>query len=132
MGRELVVGAALLGVGLLLLQQRPDVAPKERLSDFMERKVAATQRMLSSLSRRDLDGVRAAADSLGLVCLDESWNVIQSDEYVERSTAFRRTVASIAEAARGGKIERAELGYLELVGQCFSCHGWLRDRRERR
>lgn len=118
-------GALILG--LVALQQRSDQEQRERLSDFMSRKLEHAEGALRGLSRHDLAQVAEHADKLGLVCLDLSWNVMQSDEYLERSTTFRRTIASLAKAARDDKVERAELAYLDLVGQCFSCHSFVRD-----
>lgn len=116
-----------LGVDHLRAQQSSDAEKKEALSAFMDRKLEHTQEALAGLSRHDLPAVAEQADKLGLICIDVNWNVIQSDEYVERSTAFRRTIAALAKAARADKLERAELAYLDLVGQCFSCHDYVRD-----
>ena len=128
--------AALLALAgatsLFAFQQSSDVAPKESLASFMDRKLQASQDMFASLSRRDLAAAAEQADRLGLICLDLSWNVVQSDEYVERSTAFRRTISALAKAARDDRLERAELAYLDLVGQCFSCHDYVRDRKKPR
>ena len=127
-----ICAAAALGLGWLAGQERSDVESREALSEFMARKLEHAEGALGGLSRRDLASVAEHADKLGLVCLDLSWNVIQTDDYLERSTTFRRTIATMAKAARDDRIERAELAYLDLVGQCFSCHASVRDRREGR
>jgi hypothetical protein len=120
---------ALAAATLVTAQQRSDVEKKETLAEFMSRKLEHSQAVLGALSRVDLAAVGEHADKLGLLCIDLNWNVIQSDEYVERSTTFRRTIAALAKAARAEQLPRAELAYLDLVGQCFSCHEFVRDRK---
>ena len=38
-------------------------------------------------------------------------------------------IAGCCAAARDRQLERAELAYLDLAGQCFSCHAYVRDRK---
>jgi len=123
------VSGFLLGQQRAAAQQHVDVEKKARLSEFMDRKLEDAQALLAGLARHDLEATAAAADRLGLVCVDLSWNVLQTDEYLERSTTFRRTIATLASAARDGKLERAQLAWLDLAGQCFSCHEYVRDRK---
>jgi hypothetical protein len=129
-----VAAVALLALGSFVrfgaAQERggkADVEPRQSVHEFMLRKLTHVQGVVAGLSMRKLDDVAQHADKLGLLCIDEQWNVIASADYVERSTTFRRTIASLAKAARDQKPERAELACLDLVGQCFSCHQAVRD-----
>lgn len=121
------LGLAVATTAIVVAQQQSDSRPKDPLSHFMQRKLEHAQGVLEGLSTGDLDLVAANADKLGLLCIDEDWNLVKSEEYVDRSTAFRRTIATLAKAARDKKLERAELAYVDLVGQCFSCHEVVRD-----
>jgi hypothetical protein len=132
---RIAAGLALAGVAILFVRQegqpRSDAEKRESHVQFMARKLEYTKELLAGLSGRDLQVVAERADKLGLLCLDLSWNVIQTDEYFERSTTFRRTAGTIATAAREEKHERAQLAFLDLVGQCFSCHDYVRDHRKK-
>jgi cytochrome c556 len=125
-----IAAVALLGAYLVPVQERSDVESKDSRADFMERKLKCGQKMLADLSRRDLRSVREDADQLELICADLQWNVLQTQEYLERSATFRRTVAALSAAARDDRYDRTRLEYVDVVGQCFACHEYLRDRKK--
>lgn len=106
---------------------RSDVVPARGLEEFMARKLAHSQALFGALTVNDLERASAEAQKLGLLGLDESWFVIQSPEYAERTVEFRRTIASIDRAARAKDLGSAQLAYLALAGQCFSCHRATRE-----
>jgi len=106
--------------------QKPERTPLER---FMQRKLDLSQGILAGLSREDLASVDADAQHLSLLCLDEDWNLVKTPDYVERSADFRRTANEIAKAARDQELSAAQLAYVQLVGQCFSCHAAVRRAR---
>jgi cytochrome c556 len=125
-----IAAAALTGVYFVPAQERSDVERKDSRSDFMARKLKCGQKMLADLSRRDLLSVQEDADLLEMICADLQWNVLQTPEYLERSATFRRTIAALSTAARDSKFDRARLEYADLLGQCFACHEYLRDRKK--
>jgi len=114
-------------------QERPPSAKDaqtQTLGQFMKKKFDLSQGLLAGLSTNDLESVDEDAQHLSLLCLDEDWNIIKTPEYVERSTEFRRTANAIAKAARVHNLAAAQLSYVQLVGQCFSCHEFVRDLRK--
>lgn len=128
--RAALAAAACLGLAGIVAasQDLPADGHRDPLSRFMRRKLDHAQGVLSGLTTLDLVSVGEHADKLGLLCIDEEWDQVQSPEYAERSLAFRRTIAALARAARDDKLERAQLAYVDLVGQCFTCHQYVRDR----
>ena len=126
----IAAAVALAGAYFVPAQERSDVERKDSRSDFMERKLKCGQKMLADLSRRDLRSVQEDADQLERICADLQWNVLQTQEYLERSATFRRTIAALSTAARDDRFDRARLEYADLVGQCFACHEYLRDRKK--
>jgi len=121
---------ALAGAYFVPAQERSDVEPKDSRADFMERKLKCGQKMLADLSRRDLRSVQEDADELERICADLQWNVLQTQEYLERSATFRRTIAALSTAAHHDRYDRARLEFVDVVGQCFACHEYLRDRKK--
>lgn len=110
---------------------KSDVAPAtDRLDYFMARKLQHAQGLFGALAVEDFAAASQEAQKLGLLCLDEGWNVIQTPEYAERTVEFRRTIAAVDRAARDRDLPAAQLEYLQLAGQCFSCHKALRARTE--
>ncbi len=127
----LAAAAALAGVRFIPVQERSDVERRDSRSDFMQRKLQCAQDLLRDLSRRDLLSTQEAADKLEMICADLQWNVLQSQEYLERSATFRRTIAALSVAARDDKFDRARLEYADLLAQCFACHEYLRDAKKK-
>jgi hypothetical protein len=125
-----VAAVALAGLRFVPVQERSDVERRDSLSDFMGRKLKCAQEILGGLARHDLKSTRESADRLEMICADLQWNVLQSREYLERSAAFRRTIAALSDAARDDRFDRARLEYADLTGQCFSCHEYLRERKK--
>jgi hypothetical protein len=58
--------------------------------------------------------------------LDESWMVIQTEEYRRQSDEFRRSVAVMSKAAKDKNIDGATLGYMQMTLNCVRCHRQLR------
>jgi len=125
-----VAAAVLLGVCFFPIQQRSDVERRDSLADFMDRKLKCAQELFADLSHRDLRSTYECADRLEMICADLQWNVLQTPEYLERSKTFRRTIAALSAAAREDRFDRARLEYFDLIGQCFACHEYLRDRKK--
>lgn len=105
-------------------------AARQSLDEFMKRKLDLSHGLLAGLSTNDLEHSADQAQRLSLLCLDEDWNLIKTPEYAERSAEFRRTANTIAKAAREKNLAAAQLSYVQLVGQCFSCHQSVRDARK--
>jgi hypothetical protein len=130
----IVIVAGIFGLWMLARAQevRSDAQPAQRetLDRFMRRKLDLSARLLEKLATGRLAPVAEAAQSLSLLCLDEDWNLIKTPEYAERSADFRRTANAIDKAAREENLPAAQLAYVQLVGQCFSCHEFVRDLRK--
>jgi len=106
---------------------KSDSVEREPLGYFMARKLDHSQALFAALAVSDLARASQEAQKLALLCLDEQWNVVQSPEYGERTQDFRRTIGSLDKAARAKDLSGAQLDYLQLAGQCFSCHKYVRD-----
>jgi hypothetical protein len=138
MKRNLVIGfVIILGIfglwAVLRAQERPtDVRRSATLDQFMARKLDLSHSLLNSLVSGDLPAAAEDAQRVSMLCLDEDWNIIKTPEYAERSADFRRTANAIAKGAREKNLAAAQLAYVQLVGQCFSCHEYVRDARQKK
>src|SRR5215831_1279963 len=96
----------------------------------MKRKLDHSHALLTALASEDLAAAADEAQRISLLCLDEDWNLVKTPEYAERSAEFRRTANAISKSAREKNLAAAQLAYVQLVGQCFSCHDYVRDARK--
>lgn len=132
MRRFLALGFLLVAsvgwVSVLRWQESDMVRPRDRTRQFMIPKLTLAERLLAAIVREDFDELAEAASAMSILSLDESWAVLQTPEYLERSTAFRRTVKDLRIAAREENLDRAGFLFLQLSSQCFDCHRELRPR----
>lgn len=104
--------------------QEPGTAPR---AAFMRLKLQPVKDVLEGIALEDFDRISAAATRIHALSLDESWMVIQTDEYRRQSDEFRRAVKLVVDAAHDRNIDGATLGYMQLTLNCVRCHRQLRN-----
>lgn len=93
---------------------------------FMRLKLQPVKDILEAIALEDFDRIAASAERIHLLSLDESWMVMQTDEYRRQSDEFRRSVSVMTKAARDKNIDGATLGYMQMTLNCVRCHRQLR------
>jgi hypothetical protein len=119
----LLVGGYLLAPTGSEAQQQPGTGQR---SVFMRLKLQPVKDILEGIALEDFDRIAAQAERVHLLSLDESWMVIQTDEYRRQSDEFRRSVATITRAAKEKNIDGVTLGYMQMTLNCVRCHRQLR------
>jgi hypothetical protein len=99
---------------------------QDNVAVFMKAKLNHAQQVLRGLALEDFDLIAKNAQAMSLLCEDENWMVLQTPEYRERSTEFRRSVDTITEAAKKKNLEAAALGYVDATMKCVTCHKYVR------
>ena len=102
---------------------------EDKLSAFMTIKLRHAERVLEGLATEDYGLIAKSSQAMSLLCEDEMWTVLQTPEYRERSSEFRRSVDAITEAARKKNLEAATLSYVDSTMKCVSCHKYVRKAR---
>lgn len=112
----------LVSVGLAVHGAAPN-----KVADFMQLKLAHSQKLLEAVALEDYNAIAKNAQSLSLLCEDEQWKVFQTPDYMRHSDAFRHTANAIIAAADDKNLDGAALGYVSLTLQCVQCHKYVRD-----
>jgi hypothetical protein len=128
----IVLGIFGLWAVLRAQERSTDVPRSATLDQFMARKLDLSHALLDALACNDLAAAAENAQRISMLCLDEDWNLVKTPEYAERSADFRRTANAISKGAREKSLAAAQLAYVQLVGQCFSCHEYVRDARKKK
>ena len=115
-----------LDVSLAVGQETTPVLAKEKLAPLMQMKLDASKTILEGLALEDYEKIAKNARSLRLLSLESGWNVLQTKEYAQQSTDFRRNTELIAAAAEEKDLGRATLGYVALTVRCVECHSYMR------
>jgi hypothetical protein len=117
-----------LAAGILILGSlfASSVPAQDNVAVFMKAKLKHSQEVLKGLATEDFDLIAKNAQAMSLLCEDENWMVLQTPEYRERSTEFRRSVDAVTEAAKKKNLEGAALGYVDVTLKCVNCHKYVR------
>jgi len=130
--RPVTLTAVLLSLtfagGYLATSQRSDAQQPGtgQRATFMRLKLQPVKDILEAIALEDFDRISASAERVHLLSLDESWMVMQTDEYRRQSDEFRRSVAVMAKAAKDKNIDGATLGYMQMTLNCVRCHRQIR------
>lgn len=123
------VGVALSGAMSNMTSSSTNVQAQEpnKVSEFMRAKLNHSQRVLEGLAVEDFDLIAKNAQELSLLSQATTWQVLQTAEYRERSTEFRRSADALSEAARKKNLEGAALAYVDVTMKCVNCHKYVRQ-----
>ncbi|MGE0759901.1 MAG: hypothetical protein AB7F89_00485 [Pirellulaceae bacterium] len=121
------VGAAVLivcvaGTWVVRAQQEP--APPANL--FMVAKLDHAKKVLEGLTMEKFDVIARHAQAMALLSQEQAWRVIQTEEYLQRSVEFRRSIDMLTEAAKKKNLDGATLAYVDATMKCIECHKYVR------
>jgi hypothetical protein len=104
--------------------QRPD-----EVSDFMRAKLVHSQKVVEGLALENYDLIAKHAQELSLLSQAANWQVLQTPQYLEHSTDFRRSSDALRDAARKKNLDGASLAYFEVTLNCVKCHRYVRSQK---
>jgi len=95
-------------------------------STFMRLKLEPAKGALEGIALADFAMIAKNASTIRNLMLDESWMVIQSDDYRRQSNEFRTIIEQLQKAAEDKNVDRATLAYVQMTIRCVQCHELLR------
>ena len=125
MKRTLIV-LAVVGIVAALSFSLGRTQDKGNLRDFMRAKLDHSQKVIEGLATEDFPLIEKHAQEMSLLTHAEVWQVVQSPEYVQHSTEFRRAADALTKAAGDKNIDGAALAYMEVTLKCVNCHKYVR------
>lgn len=126
---KLVAGLAVLGLTLAFVHGRMSTGQepgRAKASTFMRLKLEPAKAMLEGIALADFEMIGKSAGKIRNLMLDESWMVVQSDEYRRQSNEFRTIIEQVQQAAKDKNVDRATLAYVQMTIRCVQCHELLR------
>lgn len=103
-----------------------DAQEPNKVAEFMRAKLTHSQRVLEGLATENYELIAKHAQELSLLSQAATWQVLQTAEYRDRSTEFRRSADALSEAARKKNLEGAALAYVDVTMKCVNCHKYVR------
>ena len=100
--------------------------PVNNVREFMRKKLVHSQKVLEGITTDDLEMVAKNAQELSLLSQAATWQVLQTPEYLQHSTEFRRAANALTEAAKKRNSDGAALAYLDVTMKCVTCHKYVR------
>ncbi|REK09950.1 MAG: hypothetical protein DWQ37_17775 [Planctomycetota bacterium] len=101
--------------------------PRNDLSDFMRVKLKHSQKVLEGLVEGNFDVIAKNAQDLSLLSLAETWQVLQTPQYVEYSRKFRQAADQLANDAKNKNLDEATKTFNLVTNRCVECHKYVRD-----
>lgn len=123
--KSLSVSILLTAIAVLGLNGQKAAA--DELEDFMRAKLVHSQNVVEGLVRGDFDMIGKGAQEMSLLSLAETWQVMQTPQYIEFSKKFRKSADALSEAARKKNLDQATKEYNVVLQRCVECHKYLRD-----
>lgn len=120
----MILFAAVAVVALLAGQGRSQ--KEDELSDFMRAKLAHSQKILEGLTTEDYDMIAKNSQEMSLLSQAATWRVLQTPEYLQHSTEFRRSADELTRAAKEKNVDAAALAYVDVTLKCVNCHKYVR------
>ena len=122
-----VAGGGLVLVAFGLFSARADQPEfPNNLRDFMQLKLKHSQQVLEGIVMADYDRIAKNAQQLSLLSQASNWQVLQTPDYVQHSSEFRRAADALTDAAKKKNIDGAALAYMEVTMKCVNCHKYVR------
>jgi cytochrome c556 len=103
--------------------------PSEALRNFMRVKLKHSQKVLEGLVTEDFDAIAKNAQEMSLLSLAETWQVLQTPQYIEFSRKFRNAADTLSDMAKKKNLEEATSAYNKVTVRCVECHKYVRDLR---
>jgi hypothetical protein len=122
-----VVAFVLLAAVAVVTPGSGGAQPDAPLSDFMRVKLKHSQRVLEGLVSGDYDKIAKNAQDMSLLSLAETWQVLETPQYVEFSRKFRAAADKLAEAGKKKNLDQAANAYNQVTLRCVECHKYVRD-----
>ncbi len=100
--------------------------PQTTLQDFMRVKLKHSQNVLQGLVLEDYDAIVKHSEAMSLLSLAETWQVLQTPEYVEYSRKFRHAADKLTDMAKKHNLEKSTIAFNEMTVKCVECHKYVR------
>lgn len=99
---------------------------EENIRALMRRKLVEGQGILEGIALEDFDKIQTNAKALVEISQAETWQVVQTPEYVKHTATFRRAVDDIIKHAKQKNGDAVGLDYFRLTRSCVECHKYVR------
>ncbi len=100
---------------------------RDSVSVFMRAKLLHSQRVVEGLTTENYTMIAKGAQEMSLLSQASQWQVIQTPEYVQRSSEFRRATDKLRKEAQEKDLDGALLSYVDVTMKCVECHKYVRS-----
>lgn len=92
----------------------------------MRVKLRHSHEVLDGLVTEDFDAIAKHSQELALLSQASNWQVLQTKDYLQYSSDFRRAANAMTKAARDKNLDGATLAYVDVTMKCVQCHKYVR------
>ena len=106
--------------------EKPDGTVANDVHDFMRLKLEHSQKVLEGIALEDFAEIAKHSQAISLLSQEATWRVLQTPDYLQHSTEFRRAADAMTVAANKKNLDGAALAYVDLTMKCVNCHKYVR------
>ena len=92
----------------------------------MRVKLKHSQSVLEGLVLEDFDEIAKNAQEMSLLSLAETWQVLQTPEYIDYSRKFRNAADTLSDMAKKKNLTEATTAFNQMTTRCVECHKYVR------
>jgi hypothetical protein len=94
---------------------------------IMQKKLAASQKVLEGLALNNFKEIQENAELLNDLSKQAAWKMIDTPRYAQYSEEFQRLTVKMAVQAKDKNIDGVALSYVDMTLLCVKCHQHTRE-----
>lgn len=125
--RTVAACAVFIGTATLALLVGAKLADGQTVQTkrVMQQKLVESQQLLSALVTSNWAALNQRTQALESLTKDPAWQVLQTPEFRNYTTAFQRATQAVIAAAAQRDQRMALTAYNQLVSSCVECHRYV-------
>src|SRR5262245_47774143 len=97
----------------------------QQTKQVMQQKLAQSQQLLAAVVTSNWAALTQRTQAIESLTRQPGWQVLQTPEYRNYTTAFEKAMQALAAAAQQRDQRTAATAYSELVNSCVECHRYV-------
>lgn len=118
-------------VSAAMVSSSQEPTGKTNKSGIMRMKLEPAKNILEAIALGDFQSVRKNTEQIRLLTLDESWMMVQTDNYRQHTKSFERSLNLLNRMCEEKDLEAVTLAYQQVTNRCVECHRDIRDARKK-
>ncbi len=118
---------AFAAVAVVTLSVGGDPPTTDKKPSIMQKKLAASQKILEGLALNNFKEIKENAELLNDLSKQAAWKLIETPRYEQYSEQFQQVTLKMANQAKDKNLDGVALSYVDMTLLCVKCHQHTRE-----